>query len=77
MLIGCPKEIKPQEFRVGLTPSAALQAIGAGHQVIVQTGAGAGAGFPDEEYTATGARMVETAAEVFAAAEMIVKVKEP
>ena len=77
MLIGCPKEIKPQEFRVGLTPSAALQAIGAGHQVIVQTGAGAGAGFPDEEYTAAGARMVETAAEVFAAAEMIVKVKEP
>ena len=45
MLIGCPKEIKPQEFRVGLTPSAALQAIGNGHQVIVETGAGAGAGF--------------------------------
>ena len=77
MLIGCPKEIKPQEFRVGLTPSAALQAIGNGHQVIVETGAGAGAGFSDEEYTDAGAGMVDTAAEVFATAEMIVKVKEP
>ena len=57
-------------------PQSALQAIGNGHQVIVETGAGAGAGFSDEEYTDAGAGMVDTAAEVFATAEMIVKVKE-
>ena len=77
MLIGCPKEIKPQEFRVGLTPQAALQAIANGHKVIVESGAGAGSGFPDEEYTAAGAAMIDTAVEVFARADMIVKVKEP
>ena len=77
MKIGCPTEIKPQEFRVGLTPNAAAEAVAHGHEVIVQTGAGAGAGFPDEDYTAAGAHLVGTAAEVFAAADMIVKVKEP
>jgi len=77
MKIGCPKEIKPQEFRVGLTPHAAAEAIRHGHEVLVETGAGAGAGFPDEDYTAIGARIAETADEVFAEAEMIVKVKEP
>jgi alanine dehydrogenase len=77
MKIGCPKEIKPQEFRVGLTPGAAQEAVRHGHEVIMQAGAGAGAGFPDADYLAAGARLVDTAAEVFAAADMIVKVKEP
>ncbi|MBV1867963.1 MAG: alanine dehydrogenase, partial [Marinosulfonomonas sp.] len=77
MRIGCPKEIKPQEFRVGLTPIAANEAILHGHDVTVQTGAGVGSGFPDSDYLAAGAEIVETAAEVFAAADMIVKVKEP
>ncbi len=77
MLIGCPTEIKPQEFRVGLTPNAAQEAIAHGHSVVVQSGAGNGAGFTDADYTAAGASLVDTAAEVFASADMIVKVKEP
>lgn len=77
MLIGCPKEIKPQEFRVGLTPAAAQEAIAAGHEVIVEAGAGTGAGFEDADYIAAGAGIAANAEEVFARAEMIVKVKEP
>jgi len=77
MLIGCPKEIKPQEYRVGLTPAAAREAIAHGHDVIVETGAGAGAGFEDDAYRAVGARIADTAAEIFAEAGMVVKVKEP
>ncbi|MFQ1702482.1 alanine dehydrogenase [Loktanella agnita] len=77
MHIGCPKEIKPQEFRVGLTPNAAHEAISHGHQVSVETDAGLGAGFPDDDYIAAGAQILGSAAEVFAAADMIVKVKEP
>lgn len=77
MLIGCPKEIKPQEFRVGLTPAAAQEVVLAGHQVIVETGAGQGAGFSDDDYRAAGAGIVETAAEVFARADLVIKVKEP
>jgi alanine dehydrogenase len=77
MLIGCPKEIKSHEYRVGLTPRAATEVIGRGHKVIIETGAGAGSGFPDEDYVATGAEVVATAAEVFARADLIVKVKEP
>ncbi len=77
MLIGCPKEIKPQEFRVGLTPQAAQEAIAHGHRVIVEAGAGAGAGFEDADYSAAGAELVDSAAEIFARAEMVVKVKEP
>ncbi|MDO8886100.1 NAD-binding protein, partial [Candidatus Oleimmundimicrobium sp.] len=77
MLIGCPKEIKPQEFRVGMTPAAAQEAIAAGHAVIVETEAGIGAGFSDDDYRAVGVGIVETASEVFATAEMVVKVKEP
>ncbi|WP_300519606.1 alanine dehydrogenase [Aliiroseovarius sp.] len=77
MLIGCPKEIKPQEFRVGLTPNAAGEAIARGHKVIVETNAGAGAGFSDDDYRAIGAEVLGTAEEIFAKAEMIVKVKEP
>ena len=77
MLIGCPKEIKPQEFRVGLTPNAAFEAIAHGHQVIIETGAGIGAGFTDDDYTKIGAEIVDTAEEIFGRSEMVVKVKEP
>ncbi|AXI43796.1 alanine dehydrogenase [Sulfitobacter sp. SK011] len=77
MKIGCPTEIKPQEFRVGLTPSAAMEAVNNGHNVIVQSGAGIGAGFDDASYEAAGAKILDTAEEIFAAADMIVKVKEP
>ncbi len=77
MKIGCPKEIKPQEFRVGVTPNAANEAVMHGHAVLVETGAGVGSGFTDEDYIAAGATIASSAAEVFAAADMIVKVKEP
>lgn len=77
MKIGAPKEIKAQENRVALLPSAAYQLVRRGHQVIVESGAGAGSGFPDSEYTAAGAEVVATHAEVFERADMIVKVKEP
>jgi alanine dehydrogenase len=77
MKIGCPKEIKPQEFRVGMTPDAAREAVHHGHGVIIETKAGSGAGFTDADYVAAGATIVDTAEEVFAKADMIVKVKEP
>jgi alanine dehydrogenase len=77
MKIGCPKEIKPQEFRVGMTPNAAREAAAHGHKVVVETGAGVGAGFADTDYVAAGATVLPTAEEVFATADMIVKVKEP
>ncbi|WP_195821514.1 alanine dehydrogenase [Roseobacter sp. MH60115] len=77
MIIGCPTEIKPQEYRVGMTPNAAQEAVSHGHDVLIQAGAGAGAGFEDADYTAAGARIIDTAAEIFATADMIVKVKEP
>ena len=77
MKIGCPKEIKPQEFRVGMTPIAAREAVAHGHDVLVETGAGVGAGFADADYVAAGAVIAADAAEVFAKSEMIVKVKEP
>ncbi len=77
MLIGCPKEIKPQEFRVGLTPNAVQEAISHGHKVMIEAGAGVGAGFPDSDYANIGAEIVDTPEEIFARAEMVVKVKEP
>jgi alanine dehydrogenase len=77
MKIGCPKEIKPQEFRVGMTPNAAREAVNRGHLVAVETLAGVGSGFADADYLAAGATILATAEEVFAWAEMIVKVKEP
>ena len=77
MKIGCPKEIKPQELRVGITPNAAQEAAAHGHQVLVETNAGAGAGFTDDDYRAAGAMILPTADEVFAQSDMIVKVKEP
>lgn len=77
MLIGTVTEIKPQEFRVGLTPQAVAEAVAHGHEVLVQAGAGVGAGFSDEDYAAAGARLASDAATVWAEAEMVVKVKEP
>ena len=77
MKIGCPKEIKPQEFRVGMTPHAAREAVAHGHDVIIEKGAGLGAGFADADYVAVGAKIIDTAKEIFAMADMIVKVKEP
>ena len=77
MLVGVPKEIKPSEFRVGLTPAAVGEYVAHGHQVLVETGAGAGIGAGDEVYRAAGATIARDAAEVFARAGMIVKVKEP
>ena len=77
MKIGCPKEIKPQEFRVGMTPDAAREAVAQGHKVLIEKGAGVGAGFSDADYKAAGASIVDTAEEVFEKADMIVKVKEP
>ncbi|MEO1292386.1 MAG: alanine dehydrogenase [Pseudomonadota bacterium] len=77
MRIGCPKEIKNQEHRVGLTPTASREAIVHGHTVMIEKGAGLGAGFPDEAYAAAGGVLVDTPEQIFAEAEMIVKVKEP
>ncbi len=77
MKIGCPKEIKPQEFRVGMTPNAAHEAHRNGHEVYIETNAGMGAGFTDADYIAAGAKILGTAKEVFDTADMIVKVKEP
>ena len=77
MIIGIPKEIKEQEYRVAVTPSAAYQLIKRGHDVIVETQAGAGSGFPDKNYTDVGATIIAGHAEVFERADLIVKVKEP
>ena len=77
MLIGLPKEIKNHEYRVGLTPASVRELTSHGHQVLVQTGAGAAIGLLDAQYLAVGATLAATAADVFAAADMIVKVKEP
>jgi alanine dehydrogenase len=77
MLIGIPKEIKTHEYRVGLVPAAVRELTHHGHDVLVETAAGAGIGFADEAYQAVGAKIVGTAEEVFARADMIVKVKEP
>jgi alanine dehydrogenase len=77
MVIGVPKEIKEQEQRVALLPSAANQVVRRGHSVLVEKNAGVGSGYADDEYAAAGAEIVDQAKEVFARADMIVKVKEP
>ncbi|SDN62125.1 alanine dehydrogenase [Desulfonauticus submarinus] len=77
MLIGCPKEIKNNEYRVGLTPASVKAYIQHGHKVLIESGAGLGSGIGDEEYVKVGATLVETAEEVWQKSEMIVKVKEP
>ncbi|HEX6572004.1 MAG TPA: alanine dehydrogenase [Steroidobacteraceae bacterium] len=77
MRIGVPKEIKVHEYRVGLVPAAVRELVEAGHEVVVQTGAATGIGFADADYQRVGAKIVATAEEIFADADMIVKVKEP
>lgn len=77
MIVGVPKEIKNHEYRVGLTPASAKEFVAHGHQVIVETNAGTAIGFTDAQYEEAGATIIATAADVFAQAEMIVKVKEP
>lgn len=77
MRVGVPKEIKVHEYRVGLTPPSVADMVAAGHQVFVETGAGAGIDYTDEEYARAGAKVVASAEEVFALSDLIVKVKEP
>lgn len=77
MIIGVPKEIKNHEYRVGMTPASVRELVNHGHSVFVEHDAGMGIGFTDEDYSLAGATVLTTAAEVFAKAEMIVKVKEP
>jgi alanine dehydrogenase len=77
MIIGVPKEIKNHEYRVGLTTLAAKELVNAGHEVVVETNAGIGIGLTDEQYQNAGAKILATAKQVFDAADMIVKVKEP
>jgi alanine dehydrogenase len=77
MRVGVPAEIKDNENRVACIPGGVARLIGAGHEVVVQTDAGLGSGFSNEDYIAAGATMVDTAAEVFGQADMIMKVKEP
>ncbi|MFC3031380.1 alanine dehydrogenase [Pseudoalteromonas fenneropenaei] len=77
MIIGVPKEIKNHEYRVGMVPASVRELINHGHQVFVEHNAGSGIGFTDDDYIAAGAEILATAQEVFAKADMIVKVKEP
>jgi alanine dehydrogenase len=76
-VVGVPKEIKDQEGRVSMQPDGVTELVHHGHEVVVEAGAGASAGFADEEYAESGARLVDTPEEVFEAADLIVKVKEP
>jgi alanine dehydrogenase len=77
MRIGVPREIKVHEYRVGLVPGGVRELTGAGHTVLIETGAGAGAGIPDLQYEAAGAQLVPSAADVFSSSELLIKVKEP
>lgn len=77
MKIGCVKEIKNNEFRVGLTPDDVKAYVGAGHHVYIEAGAGVGSGFADTEYVEAGASLLDNAAEVWALVDMMIKVKEP
>ncbi len=77
MIVGIPKEIKNHEYRIGMTPAGVHELVHNGHKVLVETQGGAAIGFDDDAYLAAGAEVVDTAAEVFARAEMIIKVKEP
>ena len=77
MRIGVPKEIKVHEYRVGLVPAGVRELVNAGHEVLVQTHGGSGIGFEDPHYRAAGAAIAATAEEIFATADLVVKVKEP
>ena len=77
MKIGVPKEIKPQENRIGLTPDSAKTLVSEGHEVLVETNGGYEAGFDDNQYLKAGAKIAKNAADIYNDAEIIVKVKEP
>jgi alanine dehydrogenase len=77
MKVGCPKEIKNREYRVGITPASAASYTRNGHEVLIESGAGLESGFPDEEYTTAGAKIIPAPSEVWERSDMIVKVKEP
>ena len=77
MKIGCPKEIKVHEYRVGLVPAGVRELVAAGHEVMVEANAGAGIGIVDDAYRAAGATVVPDAKTVFASSDLVVKVKEP
>ena len=77
MVIGVPKEIKDQEYRVGMIPAGVQTLTARGHHILIEQGAGGGAGITDEEYAEVGAELVAAAAEIYARAEMVCKVKEP
>ena len=77
MKVGVPRETKSDEYRVSMTPAGVRELTDQGHEVCIETGAGTASGFPDEQYAAQGATIAPDAASVFAAAEMIIKVKEP
>jgi len=77
MIIGVPKEIKEQEYRVAMLPSGVYQLVKGGHQVVVERGAGVGSGYPDAGYEQAGAKLIDSHAAVFSQADLIVKVKEP
>ena len=77
MKVGCVKEIKNNEFRVGLTPDNVKSYVNAGHTVLIEAGAGEGSGFTDQEYAQAGAEIISEAKDVWAAVDMMVKVKEP
>jgi len=77
MIIGVPREIKDKEFRVGIVPAGVRKLVASGHSVLIESGAGLGSGISDQEYEAAGAKLLQDAATLFAAAELIMKVKEP
>ena len=77
MIIGVPKEIKAQEFRIALTPYGAAELVKNKHQVLIEKGAGLGAGFSDSQFISAGATIADSAAQVWATSEIVVKVKEP
>jgi alanine dehydrogenase len=77
MIVGCVREIKAQEYRVGLTPANVIEYVSHGHQVLIEAGAGEGSAFADADYKQAGAAILEHAADVWHQSEMIVKVKEP
>lgn len=77
MKVGIPREVKNNEFRVAITPAGVHELVRGGHQVVVERGAGLGSSITDEEYTAAGARILDTPDEVWATADLLLKVKEP
>src|SRR3954462_6979286 len=77
MRVGVPREVKNREYRVALTPAGVTELVRAGHGVLVEQGAGEGSSIPDADYVAAGARILPTADEVWAAADLLLKVKEP